>query len=115
LANAIEALIGAIFLDQGYVGAKDFIARNILPLTDEIVSNRAWLDPKSHFQERAQEVFGVTPSYETLSETGPDHDKHFLVGVFIGREKVAVGDGKSKQEAEQNAADKGLAAKGWLR
>lgn len=113
LANTMEALIGALFLDQGYEAARAFIAAHVLSLTDAIVAQGAWLDAKSHFQEKAQEVAGITPSYETISESGPDHDKHFTVGVFIGRERVAVGEGRSKQEAEQAAAEKGLLLKAW--
>lgn len=113
LANAIEAFIGAIYLDQGYESAKFFISKYVLTLTDEIVSKKAWIDAKSYFQERAQEIVGITPSYETVDETGPDHDKHFTVALFLGKEKVATGIGKSKQEAEQTAAQAGLEAKNW--
>mgnify|MGYP001598494218 CR=1 FL=1 len=113
LANAIEALIGALYLDGGYAKAGDFVSRFILPLTDKIVAEGKWLDAKSHLQEKAQEKAGVTPSYDTVRETGPDHDKHFTVAVFFGREKAAEGEGKSKQEAEQAAAAAALAAKGW--
>jgi ribonuclease-3 len=113
LANTIEALIGAIYLDQGYDIAKSFIEKYIWILVDEIVANSAWLDAKSHFQEKAQEIVGVTPSYEVLKEAGPDHDKRFTVGVFLGKEKVADGEGKSKQDAEQDAAGNGLKAKNW--
>lgn len=113
LANAIEALIGALYLDGGYAKAGEFVSRFVLPLTDNIVAEGKWLDAKSHFQEKAQDAVGVTPSYETVRETGPDHDKHFTVAVFLGREKVAEGDGKSKQEAEQAAAANALEAKKW--
>ena len=113
LANTIEALIGALYLDQGYAATSDFIARVLLPRTDEIVAKRAWLDAKSNLQEKAQEVVGATPAYVTVKEDGPDHDKHFTVAVFLGKEKIAEGEGKSKQEAEQQAAKLGLEAKGW--
>lgn len=113
LANAIEALIGALYLDGGYAKAGDFVSRFVLPLTDKIVAEGKWLDAKSHFQEKAQDIASVTPSYETVRETGPDHDKHFTVAVFLGREKVAEGEGKSKQEAEQAAAAAALKAKQW--
>lgn len=113
LANAIEALIGALYLDGGYAKAGEFVSRFVLPLTDKIVAEGKWLDAKSHFQEKAQEIANVTPSYETVRETGPDHDKHFTVAVFLGREKVAEGEGKSKQEAEQAAAAVALRTKGW--
>ena len=114
LANAIEALIGALYLDGGYEGARSFVAKFVFPLTDEIVAKRQWLDAKSHFQEKAQEVYGITPSYTVLKETGPDHDKHFTVAVEIGKERVAEGVGKSKQDAEQDSAKAGLKVKGWL-
>lgn len=113
LANAIEAFIGALYLDQGYEAAKIFVSRYVFKLVDDIVSKKMWLDAKSHFQEKAQEIVGVTPSYETVREVGPDHDKKFLVAVFLGKERVAEGEGKSKQEAEQQAAKLGLQAKGW--
>ncbi len=113
LANTMEAFIGALFLDQGLAVTETFIKKYILSLIDDIVAKKSWLDAKSFFQEKAQEIDGVTPSYTVLKETGPDHDKHFTVAVEIGRERVAVGDGKSKQEAEQDAARKGLEARGW--
>ena len=113
LANTMESFIGALYLDQGLSVTETFIKKYILSLIDDIVAKKSWLDAKSFFQEKAQEIDGVTPSYTVLKETGPDHDKHFTVAVEIGRERVAVGDGKSKQEAEQDAARKGLEAKGW--
>lgn len=113
LANTMESFIGALFLDQGYFVAETFIKKYVLSLIDDIVANKAWMDAKSFFQEKAQEIEGITPSYAVLKEEGPDHDKHFTVAVEIGRERVATGDGKSKQEAEQIAARNGLEAKGW--
>ena len=113
IANAFEALIGAIYLDQGYEPARDFVARTLFSHTEEIVEKRLWQDAKSRFQEKAQDVVGVTPSYKTLEERGPDHDKYFKIGVFLKTEKIAEGEGKSKQEAEQNAAAEGLKARGW--
>ena len=113
LANAIEALIGAIFIDQGYQMAEKFVGENLFPLLPKIIKEGFWMDAKSRFQERAQEIVGITPVYETLKEIGPDHDKHFTIGVFIGKEKVAEGGGKSKQDAEQTAASAGLKAKNW--
>jgi ribonuclease-3 len=115
LANAVEAVIGAIYLDQGYDAAANFISDHILNVIDieEIVKNKTWLDAKSRFQERAQEKSGVTPSYRTLKEVGPDHDKEFTLGVFLGDVQVATGLGASKQEAEQKAAEKALQIKGW--
>lgn len=113
LANTFESIIGAIYLDKGYEEAKEFIARNLFDKTETIVAKRLWQDAKSRFQELAQEHTSITPSYETLSQTGPDHDRVFTVGVFLGGEKIAEGKGRSKQEAEQSAADAGLTAKGW--
>lgn len=115
LANAVEATIGAIYMDQGYDIAANFISDHILNVIDidDIVENRSWLDSKSRFQEMAQEKAGVTPTYRTLKETGPDHDKQFTLGVFIGDVQVATGSGPSKQEAEQKAAKKALEIKGW--
>ena len=114
LANAIEALIGAIFMDQGYETAKYFISNNIFNLIEKIIEEKTWIDAKSKFQEQAQDYESVTPLYKTLKEEGPDHDKKFTVGVFLGKTKVAEGEGKSKQEAEQIAADNALKAKGWI-
>jgi len=113
LANTFEAIVGALYLDLGYDAAKKFIADNIFPLTEEIISKRLWQDAKSHFQEQAQEKVGVTPTYTLIRETGPDHDKEFVVGVFLGREQVAQGKGRAKQEAEQDAARAALEAKSW--
>lgn len=113
LANTFEAVIGAIYLDQGYAAAEHFIARHLFNITDEIAHKNLWQDPKSYFQEKAQEHFSQTPMYRVLKETGPDHNKRFTVGLFLGEEQVASGEGHSKQEAEQNAARLGLQAKGW--
>ena len=113
LANAFEALIGALYLDSGYLTAKDFIAKNIFHKTDEVVAKGLWQDAKSRLQEIAQERVGFTPRYELVGQSGPDHDKKFLIAAFVGEEKLAAGEGKSKQEAEQDAAQKALAAKGW--
>ncbi len=113
LANAFEALIGALYIDQGYDAAYTFIANQLFHKTDEVVEKRLWQDAKSKLQEIAQERLSVTPTYEMMNQTGPDHDKQFVVAVFLGSNKVALGEGRSKQEAEQDAAQKGLAAKGW--
>lgn len=113
LANAFEALIGALYLDQGYAASRDFIAKQLFHKTDDVVARRLWQDAKSRFQELAQEKLGITPSYQLMSQSGPDHDKTFVVGAFTGTEKVATGEGRSKQEAEQAAAEKALTAKGW--
>lgn len=113
LANAFEALIGALYLDQGYIPARDFIAAQLFHKTDDVVAKRLWQDPKSRFQELVQEHQGVTPTYEVVGQSGPDHDRRFTVGAFIAREKIATGEGRSKQEAEQQAAEKAISAKGW--
>lgn len=115
LANAFEALVGAIYLDQGFVGADTFLKKHLLGRTDEIVKKELWRDAKSFFQEEAQDRVGVTPSYKVVREIGPDHDKQFVVGVYLDHELVAEGAGKSKQEAEQHAAAEGLKVKGWAR
>jgi ribonuclease-3 len=114
MANTFEALLGAIYLDQGYEATRGFIEKTIFHLIDEIVEKGLWMDAKSKFQELAQEKVGVTPSYKTMKEVGPDHDKQFTVGVYLGSELVVTGEGSSKQEAEQNAARKGLMHKNWL-
>ena len=113
LANTFESLIGAIYLDRGYDASKEFIAQHLFDKTDTIVAKRLWQDAKSRFQELSQEHVGVTPSYETLNQTGPDHDRVFTVGVYLGPEKIAEGKGRSKQEAEQAAAEAGMTAKQW--
>lgn len=113
LANAFEAVIGAIYLDGGYEPAKKFIAEQLFHKTDEVVEKRLWQDAKSRFQEIAQEKLGITPSYQLMHHVGPDHARTFTVGAFVGAERVAVGEGKSKQEAEQQAAENALKAKGW--
>ena len=114
LANAFEALVGAIYLDSGFAAAEGFLSRVLYPKTNEIVKNKLWRDSKSLVQEKAQEFFGTTPSYKVTKETGPDHDKHFTIGIFFGEKKIAEGKGNSKQEAEQSAARAALEAKKWL-
>lgn len=113
LANVFEALIGALYMDQGYDASKEFIATYLFPKTENIVEKQLWQDSKSRFQELAQEHENVTPTYETLSQTGPDHDRVFTVGVFLRENKIAQGNGRAKQEAEQSAAQAALTAKGW--
>lgn len=114
LADSYEAFIGAIFLDQGYETAYQFIEKTLLGLTDQIVKSGSWIDAKSHLQEKSQEHLSITPQYETVGEEGPDHNKYFTVIVKIGDETIATGKGKSKQEAEQEAAQKALEKKGWM-
>lgn len=114
LANAMEALIGAIYLDQGYDAADRFIKQTIIKRLEEVLSQKLYKDPKSLFQEEAQERVSITPSYEVLDEWGPDHDRRFVVGVFLGKTLVAKGEGPSKQTAQEEAARNGLQAKGWV-
>lgn len=113
LANAVEAIIGALYLDQGYDAAEKFVATYFYPKLDAIIEKKLWLDAKSAFQEKSQEKVGITPQYSVVSEEGPDHDKTFTVAVLLGGVEVAQGAGLSKQEAEQNAARAGLENKGW--
>lgn len=113
LANAFEALIGALYLDRGYEAAHAFIEATLFEKIEKIVSERTWQDAKSYFQEKAQETHSKTPAYELVAEVGPDHDKKFVSAVLIGDERVAEGEGRSKQEAEQAAARKALEIKGW--
>lgn len=113
LANAIEALIGAIYLDQGIRFANKFVKEKILPKLDHIITNRLYVDAKSKFQEKSQEEHGVTPHYKVLSEVGPDHAKIFEVGLYVNEELIAKGKGLSKQEAQTAAAAKGMEKKGW--
>jgi len=113
LANALEALIGSIYLDNGLAAATEFINKFVISRLPKILEEGAWRDAKSKFQEEAQERLGITPSYEVLKEWGPDHAKHFKVGVFLEDELVAEGEGFSKQEAQQKAAEHGLKNKGW--
>ena len=113
LANAIEALMGAIYLDGGIAPSEDFISRFILSKLDHILEHKLYVDPKSRFQEMSQEATGITPSYKVIEESGPDHAKIFEVGVFLGKELVAKGKGTSKQDAQIEAAQAALDEKGW--
>jgi ribonuclease-3 len=108
LANAFEALIGAIYLDKGYDSAYQFIGTNIIYKLENIIDEGSFYDPKSKFQELSQDVLSITPSYSTVSETGPDHAKIFIVGAFLGERKVSEGSGNSKQKAQSNAAKNAL-------
>lgn len=114
LANTYEAYIGAVYLDQGYNAVNKFVTASLLPHTEEIVAKKLWRDAKSLVQEKAQEFVGVTPAYKVLHESGPDHDKHFTVGILFGSDLIAEGKGKSKQEAEQKAAEMALKVKNWM-
>ncbi len=113
LANTFEAVVGAIYLDQGYNKAAEFINKQLFHLIDDIVKNQKFIDAKSRFQEVAQERVGITPMYKLIKESGPDHNKIFTVAVFLKDEQVVAGEGKSKQEAEQAAAVKALEIKRW--
>ncbi len=113
LANAYESFIGALYLDQGYNVCDAFIKKTLVPKLVDIIDKKLWRDAKSHVQEEAQERLGVTPSYEVIGQLGPDHDKFFTVGIFFGDKKIAEGKGRSKQEAQQEAAQAALIAKGW--
>ena len=113
IANAVEALIGAIFLDQGYEQAKEFCDNFILVHLQELLKAGKDRDEKSMFQEKSQDLLNITPHYEVTDEEGPDHDKKFTCAVYLGDEKVAEGSGNSKQRAEQDAAKNGLKVKKW--
>jgi ribonuclease-3 len=114
LANTFESFIGALFLDQGYDACQKFVARVLFPKLDEIVHKKLWRDSKSLVQEKAQEIYHVTPSYKVLHESGPDHDKKFTIGIYFGNDMIAQGKGKSKQEAEQSAARAAIEEKKWM-
>lgn len=108
LGNTFEAIVGAIYLDQGYPSAHSFIEKNLLVKLPRILKDKLYIDPKSHFQELAQEREGVTPEYRVLQEEGPDHAKHFVVGVYIGSKLMGKGEGSSKQSAQVAAAERAL-------
>ena len=113
LANTYEAVIGATYLDSGYEECKKFIKKNLTIKLPYILKTGLFRDAKSSFQEKAQENVGITPSYKVLKEWGPDHSKHFIVGVFLNSEIISRGEGSSKQEAEEEAAKKALEEKKW--
>lgn len=108
LADCFEAVIGAIYLDQGYEKAKEFIEKHILVKIDMILEEGTWRDPKSYVQELAQKIDGITPVYKTLKEDGPDHDKTFTVGIYVGNKLKGTGIGHSKQQAQTMAAREGV-------
>lgn len=110
LANAFEAVIGAIYLERGYGDAEEFIKKHILSKLDDILASGSWRDPKSHLQEVSQRIDGHTPVYKVLEEVGPDHDKVFTLGVFVGDKLMGKGSGPSKQYAQQEAARAALEA-----
>jgi len=104
LANTLEALIGAIYLDQGYVSAKEFILKYVASTIETVMKEKLYIDSKSELQEKAQEIDKITPHYRVLKEEGPDHNKKFTCGVYIGDKLIAKGQGSSKNTAEQDAA-----------
>lgn len=110
LANSFEAVIGAMYLDQGYDVARDFIAKNLLVTFSDILKSGSWMDPKSHLQELVQSQEGHTPQYKVLEEEGPDHEKSFTVGVFVNGKQRGKGMGPSKQMAQVAAAENALQA-----
>lgn len=110
LANAFEAVIGAIYLERGYGDAEEFIKKHILTKLEDILATGSWRDPKSHLQEVSQRIDGQTPVYRVLEEVGPDHDKVFTLGVFVGEKQMGKGSGPNKQQAQQEAARAALAA-----
>lgn len=113
LANAIEAVIGAMYLDSGYEKTHQFVDREILVRLPQIIESGSYVDPKSRLQELVQEKSGITPGYQLLEESGPDHNKHFTMGVFVGENQVGSGTGPSKQEAELAAAEEALKTEVW--
>jgi ribonuclease-3 len=108
MADCFEAVIGAIYLDQGYDTAKAFIEKHILSKIDEIIESDSWRDAKSYFQELAQKAVNMTPTYRTIKDEGPDHDKTFTVAVYIGKKIYGTGTGHSKQDAQTAAAREGI-------
>lgn len=113
IANAIEALIGAIYLDRGMKVVEQFIDKNILSGLEEIIEKKLYIDSKSDFQEKSQEKEGITPSYKVLGTSGPDHNRIFKIGVYLDKKLIATGKGTSKQEAQTEAARKALEKKDW--
>jgi len=113
LANAMEAIIGAIYLEHGLLGSRKFISKNVISKLEGILEKKSYIDPKSSFQEKSQEKMGITPTYKVLSSYGPDHARIFKVGVYLDKELIATGDGSSKQEAQIQAAQAALQAKKW--
>ena len=113
LANAQEAIIGAIYLDRGLPTARKYITKNIISRLPQILESKSYIDPKTSFQEAAQERLTLTPTYRVLKEVGPDHAKKFTIACMLGQELIAKGAGSSKQEAQVEAAKNALKVKGW--
>jgi ribonuclease-3 len=108
LANSFEAVVGALYLDQGYEAAKNFISETILSTFKDILASGSWMDAKSHLQELAQSQEAATPVYKVMNEDGPDHERTFKVGVYVGNKLRGEGSGPSKQAAQQKAAEAAL-------
>ena len=115
LADAFEAFLGAIYLNEGYDVAKRVVSLTIIVKTDEVIEKGLYKDAKSFVQEKAQELYSVTPSYSLIDQMGPDHDKRFVIAISFGEQQIALGEGKSKQEAETNAAKNALLKKNWVK
>jgi len=113
LANTFEAFVGALYLDSGYEPCDEFIKKYLMGNLAGIIKDGSYKDAKSKFQEKAQEKKSITPNYKVIKESGPDHDKKFIVGVYLNDELVAEGEGSSKQEAEESAAEQALEVKKW--
>jgi ribonuclease III len=114
LADAYEAIIGAMYLDLGYEACNKWVMRTLLINSDEIIGGGSYRDPKSLVQEMCQDKNQLTPTYKVLEESGPDHDKLFIVGIYFGDKMVRDGRGKSKQLAEVDAARNALNHLGWM-
>lgn len=115
LADAYEAFLGALYLDQGYEQVRDFVSKTLLVKTDDVIQKGLYKDPKSFVQEKSQEEVGVTPVYKLIEEMGPDHDKRFKMAIYFDDKYIAEGEGKSKQEAESAAARAALIVRGWIK
>jgi ribonuclease-3 len=115
LADAYEAFLGALYLDQGYDAVKAFVSRTLLVKTEDVIRKGLYKDPKSLVQEKSQEELGITPVYKLVGEMGPDHDKRFSMAIYFDDTYIAEGEGKSKQEAESSAARAALIARGWIK
>lgn len=113
LANTFETFVGSLYLDQGYRNCQEFIEKNLIKDLPYIIEAGLHKDAKSRFQEESQERVGITPTYKVLDEWGPDHAKHFIIGIFLDKELVTKGEGSSKQEAEEEAAKNALETKSW--
>lgn len=113
LANTFEAFVGAVYLDQGYESAQKIIAGTLFENIESVIETGSWKDAKSHVQELAQEHYSETPRYELVSAVGPDHDKHFVMAIYFGDKKIAEGEGNSKQQSQQKAAEKALEVENW--